>query len=494
MDQKDVMQKTVSDAGPRQAERDRREQERDRRADEALRRTQHMYVHLPVGRLYAKVALPGSVSMLLSALYQLFEGLFVGNFLGEQAFAAVNLATPFVIINFAFVDMIGVGSSVLISLALGRKKDREADEVFTLSVLMVIVLSTVLGVLLYFGAPPIMTAMGATGAFHHEAVVFLRVYAVFSPFITLVDAVDNYLKDCGAVTYSLAVNIVLAVLGVALDYLFVAVLGWGVAGAAAGFCVAQLVAVIMAMIPLASGRLRLHFVCPRWDMAAVRGIVGNGLPDFLDNIAGRLFSIALNSALVRFGGSAAVSVYGIVQYVDGVFLPIMYGVVDAAQPAIGYNWGAGLKKRVRALVRLDFIVCGAACGLLCGGRARCAALACARVRALHAGLPARHGGGRPAAHGHHLCGALGRLRHCLCVPGALTGARGRGALGGLCFRVPVPRARRALASGADGHLAQHAGDHGAHRRGVAGAVCVASPAGVTNVSGKTVMMALWIIG
>lgn len=346
-----------------EAARDRREQERDRRAQEALRRTQHMYVHLPVGRLYAKVALPGSVSMLLSALYQLFEGLFVGNFLGEQAFAAVNLATPFVIINFAFADMIGVGSSVLISLALGRKKDREADEVFTLSVLMVIGLSMILGVLLYFGAPPIMTAMGAIGAFHSEAVVFLRVYAVFSPFITLVDAVDNYLKDCGAVTYSLVVNIVLAVLGVGLDYLFVAVLGWGVAGAAGGFCVAQLVAVIMAMVPLASGRLRLHFVRPRWDPAAMRGIVKNGLPDFLDNIAGRLFSIALNSALVRFGGSAAVSVYGIVQYVDGVFLPIMYGVVDAAQPAIGYNWGAGLKKRVHGLVRLDFLVCGTACAL-----------------------------------------------------------------------------------------------------------------------------------
>lgn len=350
-------------AGNSTARRDPRQAERDRRAQEALRRTQHMYVHLPVGRLYAKVAAPGAVSMLLSALYQLFEGLLVGNFLGERAFAAVNLAMPFVVVNFAFADMIAVGSSVVISIALGKKQDRKADELFTVSVLLVEALAVVMGVLLFFGAPPIMTAMGAKGAFHRDAVIFLRVYAVCSPLTTLVDAVDNYLKICGAVNYSLVVNIVLAVLGVGLDYLFLAVFGWGVAGAALGFCLAMFVAVLMAMVPLASGRMRLRFVRPRWDAQAIKSMVGNGLPDFLDNVAGRIFAIVLNSALVRFGGAAAVSVYGIVQYVDGVFLPIMYGLVDSTQPAVGYNWGAGLKDRVRALVRLNFLVCGTTCAL-----------------------------------------------------------------------------------------------------------------------------------
>lgn len=340
-----------------------KQQEREKAAEKALRRTENMYIHMPVGRLFAKVATPGAASMLLSALYQLFEGLLVGNFLGQDAFAAVNFAMPFVIVNFAVADLIGVGSSVVISIALGKQDDERADRLFTLSVAMVIGLSAIIGLALFVFARPIMTAMGARGELLEDAIQFLQVYAVFSPITTLVDAVDNYLRICGAVTYSLVMNIVLTVLGVGLVSLFLAVFHWGVWAAALGFCLAIVVAVAMGMAPLVSGRMRLRFTRLVWDGPAFRAILKNGMPVFLDNVAGRIFSIALNSTLVRFGGAAAVSVYGIVQYVDGVIQPLMYGMVDATQPAIGYNWGARRRDRVRSIVRLDFIASACVCAV-----------------------------------------------------------------------------------------------------------------------------------
>ena len=97
-----------------------------------------LFLNTSPGRLFLLAALPGAISMLASSLYGLLDGIFVGQSLGETAFASLNLAFPFVIINFSLADLIGVGSAVPISINLGMKKDREANNVFSCAVLMII--------------------------------------------------------------------------------------------------------------------------------------------------------------------------------------------------------------------------------------------------------------------------------------------------------------------------------------------------------------------
>ena len=108
-------------------------------------------------------ALPGAIGMLASALYQLIDGILVGQVLGESAFAAINLAMPFVIINFALADLIGVGSSVPISVRLGQGEEKAANNIFTCACLMIVGTGALIGAVLFASAPFLLKLMGADG-------------------------------------------------------------------------------------------------------------------------------------------------------------------------------------------------------------------------------------------------------------------------------------------------------------------------------------------
>jgi len=165
--------------------------------------------------LFFTAALPGAVSMVASSLYNVSEGLFVGRFLGSAAFAAVNLALPLVIINYAIADLLGVGSSVPISIALGRGDEDEANNIFSSTILLIFAAGLLTGSLLFFGAPFLFRAMGAEGELLDNAVKFLRVNAMWSPITTIMYAVDNYLRICGRIRRSTSVNILMSGLGIA---------------------------------------------------------------------------------------------------------------------------------------------------------------------------------------------------------------------------------------------------------------------------------------
>lgn len=322
-----------------------------------------LFAHTSPARIFLLAAIPGAVSMLASSLYQTLDGMFVGQGLGSTAFAAINLAMPFVIINFAVADLIGVGSSVPISISLGQGRRDDANQIFSSSVLMIIAASTVLGALMFLLAPALMTLMGAEGDFHRLATQYLRVYAAFSPVTTLVFATDNYMRICGKTQSSMWLNIFMSCCSATLEFLFIIVLGGGVWAAALGTCLSMAISLAIAIMPFILGRRNLRFVRPRITLAMVRRILANGTPNFLNNIAGRITSIVMNMMLVRMGGQDAVSVYGTLMYADGLVQPVMYGMVDSLQPAIGYNWGAGKKSRVRAIEKCAIAAAVSVCAI-----------------------------------------------------------------------------------------------------------------------------------
>ena len=313
-----------------------------------------LFTKTPPLRLFFFAALPGAVSMLASALYGLIDGIFVGRILGETPFAALNLAMPFVIINFALADLIGVGSSVPISIALGRKREDHANNIFSSACLLILAAGVLTGAVLYAAAPSLIALMGAEGDFAAQAVQYLRVYALCSPVTTIVFALDNYLRICGKVRYSMFLNILMSVASVVAEFLLLYVFRWGIQGAALGTCLGMMVCALLGLVPFLTGKLQLRFVRPglSWDM--IRQIVSCGAPNFLNNIAGRLTSILMNMLLVRLGGERAVSIYGILMYVEGVIQPLLYGMCDSLQPAVGCNWGAGEIGRVKAIERCCF--------------------------------------------------------------------------------------------------------------------------------------------
>ena len=179
--------------------------------------TEHeMYGRMPVWRLFLKCSIPGMISGLVWAFCSIMDGIFVGNFLGSDALAAVNLAWPVMTVFMAVSDMVAAGSSVRISMHLGNGDTDSARRVFTGSVKLIVAISVgflLVGVLL---GGPIVSAMGAEGEVADMAAQYIAVFSLFAPVGLLFFATDNYLRICGAVNLSMWVNMGVAALNVVL--------------------------------------------------------------------------------------------------------------------------------------------------------------------------------------------------------------------------------------------------------------------------------------
>lgn len=308
-------------------------------------------------RLFFRVALPGMVSMLAMSIYNVIEGAFIGKMLGETAFAAINIGMPLTMINFSLADMMGVGSSVPISIALGRKDHDRANNYFSCALLLIVAAAALMGVVMYTGVPLFVRLMGAEGELAELSIRYTRVFALMGVVTTTVFAMDNYLRICGYVRGSMILNIVMSALTIGFLWLFVAVGRMNVEGSALAICCAMFLCAIAALTPFVQGKTLLKFVRPQLSVRMLREVVACGSPTFINNMAGRLASIVMNVMLLRVGGATAVAAYSVLMYANEIIQPMLYGMNDSLQPAIGYNWGAGMHGRVKEIAKCSFAGC-----------------------------------------------------------------------------------------------------------------------------------------
>lgn len=316
-----------------------------------------LYGKIAPVKLFFMIAIPGAISMIASSMWGLFDGIFVGNILGEGAFAALNLAFPFVLLNFSIADLIGVGSAVSISVFLGRNDRERANNCFTCACLIIFAVSILMGAILFLSAPFLMEIMGADEILTEIGTQYLQVYALASPLTTMIFAVDNFLRICGKIKTSIALNIVMSILILGLEYLCLAVFRMGISGSALAVSAGMFICTLIALYPFVRGQLTLKFCQPRFSIRMVQRIIAGGMPNFLSSIAGRLTSIVMNIVLLKMGGSVAVSVYGVLIYVGDTLQQLLYGTCDGMQPAIGYNWGAKDMGRVKGVMKCCMIAC-----------------------------------------------------------------------------------------------------------------------------------------
>ena len=301
--------------------------------------------------LFFRLALPSMISMAVTSLYTIADGVFVGHFIGAGALAAVNLVMPLIMMSFALADMLAVGSSVQIAIRLGEKRQAEARKIFSFASGMIVAISLVIGLAALLLAEHLVALLNADGQVAEMAVTYIRVYAVFSPLVMIFFALDNYLRICGRIRYSMFINVGLALANIALDALFIAGFGWGIGAAALASCLCLAAGTLLSLWPFLRGQLVLRFVKGRLSLKAVGNIITNGSSEFFANISGSVCMMLFNAALMKLSGYLAVAAFSIVMYVDSIVKSILFGMGDALQPALSYNYGAGDQKRVFALER-----------------------------------------------------------------------------------------------------------------------------------------------
>ena len=312
-----------------------------------------VFEKLPPSKLFYRCAVPSMITMTFSVLYEIADGIFVGRFIGEDALAAVNLVMPFIMILFGLSNLIATDASVRISILLGERNRAEASKIFSFTLKVIFLAGCVIGLASYLLAEPCikLIARGATEQTIEYAIIYARIYAIFSPLMLIFYATDNYLRVCGKESFSMWLSISMQIFNVALDVILIVFLDKGVQAAALTSCISMALGSIIALLSFAGDRLPLYFAKGTVRISDLINIIANSTSEFFSSISVSIMSIVFNSFLLVYSGSTAVAAFSIIMYVDNIVANIALGINDSLQPAISYCYGAGLIRRVKAIFR-----------------------------------------------------------------------------------------------------------------------------------------------
>ena len=303
-------------------------------------------------------SLPSIGMQIVDNTYQIADGYFISNYISEEAFEAENLIFPVLLIVMYVGLMFGTGASALISKELGEGKKERANQLLSMSIAVLTAVGLILSTALFILMPTICRWVGATEEMMDHIVVYGRVLACFMPFQMLSMAFHPLLITANRPGLGLVTTISNATVNILLDYLFVAVFGWGMRGAAIATGIAWLVSAIVPLVFFINKKHPLHFVRPCRDLGALGRTLYNGASEMVDGVSYAIVAMIFNLQLLRWMGNAGVGAYAVSEYVSGLFMAIFYGISMSIVPVVGYQLGRKDVSELRSLRRNGFVLMG----------------------------------------------------------------------------------------------------------------------------------------
>ena len=292
-------------------------------------------------RRLIRFVIPSVAMMILTSIYGVVDGLFVSNFVGKTPFAAVNLVIPFTMILGAFGFMLGTGGTALVAKTLGEGRQEEANRIFSMLIYFALglgVLLTIFGIAVLKG---IVIKMGADDAMLRHCMIYGRIVLLGIPFYMLQNMFQNFLIAAEKPQLGLIVTIAAGVTNMVLDALFIAVLGWGVAGAAAATALGQCVGGLVPFVYFArKNSSKLSLVKTRLMGGALFHACTNGSSELVSNVSMSLVGMLYNLQLMKFAGENGVAAYGVIMYINFIFIAIFLGYAYGSAPIVAFNYGA----------------------------------------------------------------------------------------------------------------------------------------------------------
>ena len=314
-----------------------------------------MHIRLSDHFTYQKLlrfTVPSVVMMIFTSVYGVVDGLFVSNFVGKTSFAAVNFIMPFLMMFGALGFMIGAGGSALVSKTMGEGERARANGLFSMLIWVSLALSVVLAVVGIVFMRPIAVLLGAEGELLECCVIYGRILMLSLPAFVLQNEFQSFLITAERPRLGLWITVAAGVTNMVLDALFVGLLRWGVEGAAVATLISQ---VVGGMIPLAyflvSDRCLLKLGRPVLDGRALLKTCTNGSSELMTNLSLSVVNMLYNFQLMRFAGENGVAAYGVIMYVNFIFISVFIGYSIGSAPIIGFHYGAGGTAELKSLYR-----------------------------------------------------------------------------------------------------------------------------------------------
>lgn len=310
-----------------------------------------------IGKLIMRYAVPAIIAMVASSLYNIVDRAFIGH--GVDALALSGLAITFPLINLsaALGSMVGVGSGTMISLKLGQRDHESAQIVLGNSVTLNVIVGIIFGALGLIFIDPLLMLFGATDATIQYAKDYMIYILIGNVFTHLYLGINCILRSAGHPKKAMAATIGTVILNTILDYLFIMVFHWGIAGAAIATVISQVIAFIWQCFQLSDKNELIRFRRGTYRLRGnlVSNILAIGLSPCLMNAASCFVVLLINRGLLEHGGDLAIGAYGIVNSIAFIFVMIVMGFNQAMQPIAGYNYGAGQYSRVIKVLKLTIL-------------------------------------------------------------------------------------------------------------------------------------------
>lgn len=304
-----------------------------------------------------RFTLPSIVMMIFTSIYGVVDGFFVSNYVGKTPFAAVNFIMPFLMILGAVGFMFGTGGSALIAKTMGEGDSHKANRLFSLFVYTTAVCGIVIGALGIILIRPQAAFLGADGEMLENCVTYGRIILIALPFYMLQYEFQSYFAAAEKPQLGLAVTIASGLTNMVLDALFMAVFNWGVVGAAAATAVSQAVGGTVPLIYFRHPNTSLlRLTRTKWDGKALLKACTNGSSELMSNISMSIVSMLYNVQLMKYAGENGVAAYGVLMYVNMIFLAAFIGYSVGTAPVTGYHYGAGNHKELKSLLKKSFCV------------------------------------------------------------------------------------------------------------------------------------------
>ena len=318
----------------------------------------------PVGGLIRKFAIPAIISMLVSAMYNIVDQIFIGQGVGMLGNAATNVAFPVTTIATAMALLLGIGGASNYNLEMGAGREKKASSIAGTALSSLAISGAVLCVIVVLFLKPLLTLFGATKDVMPYAVDYTGITALGLPFYILSVGGNHVVRADRSPTYSMACVTAGAVINTILDPLFIFGFGWGIKGAAWATVIGQVVSGILVVVYFWKFRkmyLEKSMLKPR--LHYLKAITALGLASCINQIAMALVQIVLNNILRYYGAASIygsdipIACVGVISKVNQVFMAICIGISQGCQPIWGFNYGAEKYSRVRQTYRYSVTAC-----------------------------------------------------------------------------------------------------------------------------------------
>lgn len=308
-------------------------------------------------KLLVRFSIPAIIGMLVNALYNIVDRIFIGNGVDTLGIAGAAIGFPIMLVMMAFAMLIGIGANSLVAIRLGEQKKEEAEVIMGNALVLLVVINIVITIAGLAFLDPLLKLFGASEAVLPYARTYMSIILWGAVFQAVGMGMNNFIRSEGNPRIAMITMLIGALLNTVLDPLFIFVFKWGIAGAAYATILSQAVSAVWVLLHFIYGKglLRLRFKNLSLRSSIVGKIIALGMAPFLMQLAASVLNAIMNKSLALYGGDIAVSGMSAVSGIAMLFLMPIFGINQGAQPIIGYNYGARQYRRVKEALKLAII-------------------------------------------------------------------------------------------------------------------------------------------